>query len=139
VMECQKNSEFELVMESTQQPELPEKTGAASSSTPGWTSVLDDSALPEGQMTPVYPLGVNVLLARVGGAVFAVSGKCVHMACPLFMGRLEGYSIVCPCHDWRFDVRTGKFLNAPEIGLTVYPTKLEAGKLLVSLGGKDMA
>ncbi len=126
-------------MEYTQQPELPEKTGAASSSAPGWTSVLDDSALPEGQMTPVYPRGVNILLALVGGAVYAVSGKCAHMACPLFMGTLEGNTIVCPCHDWRFDVRTGKFLNAPEIGLTVYPTKLEAGKLLVSLGGKDMA
>ena len=126
-------------MESMQQPELQEKTGPTSSRALKWASVMDDSALPEGQMAPVYPQGVNVLLARVGGAVYAVSGKCAHMACPLFMGRLEGYTVVCPCHDWRFDVRTGKFLNAPEIGLTVYPTKLEAGKLLVSLGGKEMA
>ncbi|HMD98574.1 MAG TPA: Rieske (2Fe-2S) protein, partial [Terriglobia bacterium] len=88
----------------------------------------------EGCMAPVYPLGVNVFLARVGGAVYAVSGKCAHMACPLFMGRLEGYTVVCPCHDWRFDVRTGRFLDAPELALTVYPTKLEAGKLSVSLG-----
>ena len=126
-------------MKSTEEPALPDKTGATSSSAPGWTSVLDDRALLEGQMAPVYPLGVNVLLVRVGGAVYAVSGKCAHMACPLFVGRLEGYTVVCPCHDWRFDVRTGKFLNAPEIGLTVYPTKLEAGKLLVSFGGKDLA
>jgi len=126
-------------MKSTQEPALPDKAGAISNRAPGWTSVLDDSALPEGQMAAVYPLGVNVLLARVGGAVYAMSGKCAHMACPLFMGRLEGYTIVCPCHDWRFDVRTGKFLNAPEIGLTVYVTKLEAGKILVSLAGKEMA
>jgi 3-phenylpropionate/trans-cinnamate dioxygenase ferredoxin subunit len=85
-------------------------------------------------MTPVYPLGVNVLLARVEGAVYAVSGKCAHMACPLFMGRLEGHRIVCPCHDWRFDLRTGRFLAAPELGLTMYATKLEAGKLFVNLG-----
>jgi len=121
-------------MESTRQPESPEKAAPASSRAPGWTSVLDDSALPEGQMTPVYPFGVNVLLARVGGAVYAVSGKCAHMACPLFMGRLEGYTVVCPCHDWRFDVRTGRFLDAPELGLTVYPTKLEGSKLFVNLG-----
>ena len=119
------------------EPESPEKTGVTSSSAPGWTAVLDDSALPEGRMAPVYPLGVNVLLARVGGAVYAVSGKCAHMACPLFMGRLEGYTVVCPCHDWRFDVRTGRFVNAPELGLTVYLTKLEAGKLFVSLGRKE--
>jgi nitrite reductase/ring-hydroxylating ferredoxin subunit len=82
----------------------------------------------------VFPLGVNVLLARVGGAVYAVSGKCAHMACPLSGGRLEGNTIICGCHDWRFDIRTGKFLDAPELGLTVYLTKVEAGKLLINIG-----
>jgi len=89
-------------------------------------------------MSAVYPLGVNVLLARVGGAVYAVSGKCAHMACPLSTGRLEGSTVICGCHDWRFDVRTGKFLDAQELGLTVYPTKLEAGKLFVNMVREDL-
>ena len=126
-------------MSLTREPQLPGKTGNTPTTAHRWTPVLDDAALSEGRMAPVYPLGVNVVLARVGGAVYAVSGTCAHMACPLFMGRLEGYTIVCPCHDWRFDVRTGRFLNAPELGLTVYPTKLEAGKLFVHLGGKETA
>jgi 3-phenylpropionate/trans-cinnamate dioxygenase ferredoxin subunit len=124
-------------MNSTHEPEAPGKTGATSNSALHWTYVLDDPALPEGGIAPAYPLGVNVLLARVGGTVYAVSGKCAHMACPLFMGRLEGYTIVCGCHDWRFDVRTGRFLAAPELGLAVYPTKIEAGKLFVNLGSKE--
>jgi len=124
-------------MNSTHEPQLPGKTLPISAV--NWTYVLDDIALLEGRMAPVYPLGVNVVLARVGGAVYAVSGTCAHMACPLFMGRLEGYTIVCPCHDWRFDVRTGRFLNAPELGLTVYPTKLEAGKVFVNLSSKETA
>jgi len=126
-------------MSLTREPQLPGKTGNASTTAHSWTQVLDDAALPEGRMAPVYPLGVNVVLARVAGVVYAVSGTCAHMACPLFMGRLEGSTIVCPCHDWRFDIRTGRFLNAPELGLTVYPTKLEAGKLFVHLGGKEAA
>src|SRR5271157_1722144 len=126
-------------MMSAHQPELPGKTGGAPISALNWTYVLDDAVLPEGHMAPVFPLGVNVVLARVGGAAYAVSGKCAHMACPLSAGRLEGYTIICPCHDWRFDVRTGRFLDAPELGLRVYPTKLEAGKLYVSLSGKEMA
>jgi nitrite reductase/ring-hydroxylating ferredoxin subunit len=92
-------------MNSTHEPQLPGKTLPISAV--NWTDVLDDKALLEGRMAPVYPLGVNVVLARVGGAVYAVSGTCAHMACPLFMGRLEGYTIVCSCHDWRFDVRNG--------------------------------
>jgi nitrite reductase/ring-hydroxylating ferredoxin subunit len=99
-----------------------------------WTFASDESALAEGRMTPAYPAGVNIVLARVGGAVYAVAGKCAHMACPLFMGKLDGYTITCPCHDWRFDVRTGKFLDAPELGVAVYSTKSESGKIFVNLG-----
>ena len=98
-----------------------------------WTYVMDDTALPEGGMAPVFPLGVNVVMARVGGVVYAVSGRCAHMACPLFTGRLEGHALTCPCHDWRFDIRTGKFMDAPELAVRVYPTKSDAGKLFVGL------
>ena len=98
-----------------------------------WVYVLDDTALPEGHMMPSYPLGVNVILARVGGAVYAISGMCLHMACPLFTGKLEGYIITCPCHDWRFDIRTGQFLDAPDLSLVIYSTKSEDGKLFINL------
>jgi 3-phenylpropionate/trans-cinnamate dioxygenase ferredoxin subunit len=99
-----------------------------------WVYVMEDAALPEGSMAPVYPLGVNIVLARVDGTVYAVSGKCAHMACPLLNGALYGYTLTCACHDWSYDIRTGQFLAAPELGLTVYPAKAEAGKLFVSLG-----
>lgn len=99
-----------------------------------WIYVMEETALPEGSMAPVYPLGVNVVLARVGGTVYAVSDRCAHMACPLFTGALDGFTLTCSCHDWRFDIRTGQFLDAPELGVAVYPVKSEAGKLFVSLG-----
>ena len=98
-----------------------------------WTWVMEETALPEGGMAPVYPLGVNVVIARVGGSIYAVEGKCAHMACPWFTGTLDGHTLTCPCHDWRFDIRSGRFLDAPELGLTVYPAKSEAGKLFVDL------
>ena len=98
-----------------------------------WIYVMEETELPEGSMAPVYPLGVNVVVARVDGTLYAVSGKCAHMACPLFIGLLNGYILTCSCHDWRFDIRTGRFIDAPELGLPVYPVKSEAGKLFVSL------
>jgi 3-phenylpropionate/trans-cinnamate dioxygenase ferredoxin subunit len=55
------------------------------------------------------------------------------MACPLFTGKLEGYVITCPCHDWRFDIRTGQFLDAPKLALAIYSTKSEDGKLFINL------
>jgi nitrite reductase/ring-hydroxylating ferredoxin subunit len=99
-----------------------------------WTYVMDETARPEGAMAPAYPLGVNVVVARVRGTIYAVSGKCAHMACPRFTGAIEGEILTCPCHDWRFDIKSGRFLDAPELGLAVYPVKTEAGKVFVSLG-----
>ena len=67
--------------------------------------------------------------------------QCVDLlrpsATPEQRTRIANRTVACGCHDWRFDVRTGKFLDAPELGLTVYPTKLEAGKLFVNLGREE--
>jgi len=98
-----------------------------------WIAVMEDTLLGEGEMRAVFPLGMNVVVARVGGQVYAVSGACPHLGCPLFTGRLGGGVLTCPCHDWRFDVRTGEFLDAPELGLTTFPVKTDAGRLLVGL------
>jgi 3-phenylpropionate/trans-cinnamate dioxygenase ferredoxin subunit len=98
-----------------------------------WIYVLDDADLPEGHMVPCYPMGVNVALARAGGIVYAFSGMCLHMACPLFTGKLEGYIITCPCHDWRYDIRTGKFIDTSELGIGIYSTKSVDGRLFIDL------
>jgi 3-phenylpropionate/trans-cinnamate dioxygenase ferredoxin subunit len=98
-----------------------------------WTALMNEASLPEGGLKVAYPRGLNVVVARVDGAVYAVSGACPHMGCPLFTGSLTGGVLTCPCHDWRFDVRTGRFLSSPELGLTVYPVRSEAGVLFVNL------
>jgi 3-phenylpropionate/trans-cinnamate dioxygenase ferredoxin subunit len=112
--------------------EEPMQDEAAAAATP-WTSLMDDASLPEGALRASYPRGLNVVAARVAGTVYAVSGSCPHMGCPLFTGSLSGAVLTCPCHDWRFDVRTGQFLDAPELRLRVYPVKSEDGRLFIRL------
>ena len=98
-----------------------------------WIFVTDDNDLSEGCMMPVYPLGVHILLARVDGKPYALSGKCIHMACPLYTGTLEGVILTCPCHDWRYNIKTGIFLDAPELLLESYQIKSENRKLFIML------
>ena len=98
-----------------------------------WIDVLDENALAEGEMAPVYPLGVNIVVARVEGTLYALSGKCAHMACPLFMGALERHTLVCPCHDWRFDIRTGRLRADPDLSVPTYPVRTEGGRILVEV------
>ena len=102
---------------------------------PQWVPTIDDSKVRDGAYVPVYPKGLGILLVRVGGALHAVANKCAHMACPLEGGSLEGAVLTCPCHDWRFDVRTGQLLDAPELSIETFATRIEDGKVLVELKG----
>lgn len=102
---------------------------------PQWVSTIDAGKVHEGACVPVYPKGLSVLVVRVDGDLYAVANKCAHMACPLEGGQLEGGVITCPCHDWRFDVRTGRFLDAPELGIDTFATRIEDGKVLIQLKG----
>jgi 3-phenylpropionate/trans-cinnamate dioxygenase ferredoxin subunit len=98
-----------------------------------WIKAADESKLSEGRSLPVYPRGLGLLLVRVDGAVYAVANRCAHMACALEAGAVHGSTITCPCHDWRFDVRSGAFLDAPEISIPTYRVRLEGGDVLVDL------
>jgi 3-phenylpropionate/trans-cinnamate dioxygenase ferredoxin subunit len=90
--------------------------------------------LPEQALAPVFPKGLPVLLIRkTAGEIYALANKCPHMGCPLSRGHLDGYMLKCPCHDWRFDIRTGGFLNAQEIRLPAYEWKISKGDIFIKL------
>jgi nitrite reductase/ring-hydroxylating ferredoxin subunit len=100
---------------------------------PAWTCVLEANQLPEGVMTVVFPHGVPVMLVKRGESIYAVSNKCAHMGCTLSRGTLGGFIVECPCHEWTFDIRTGRFITAPEIQIPTYECKAEDGKIYVKI------
>jgi 3-phenylpropionate/trans-cinnamate dioxygenase ferredoxin subunit len=101
-----------------------------------WTFAIKESGLRTGGVTRAYPKGIAVLLIRLEGAVHAVSSNCPHMGCSLGGAILTGTILTCPCHEWQFDITTGKFISAPEIGLETYPAKIENGDILINLRGE---
>jgi len=97
-----------------------------------WVRVMKEDALRERSMAPVFPKGLPVLLIRkTAGEIYALSNRCAHMGCPLYRGTLDGYILQCPCHDWSFDIRTGAFVDAPEIALRTYEWKIEEGHIFI--------
>lgn len=95
--------------------------------------VAELAGLAEGKPSAVFPLGLPVLLVRRGAEVFALENRCAHMGCPLAAGRLDGYLLQCPCHDWRFDIRDGRFLDAPELAVKIYAAEVKDGKVFVRI------
>jgi nitrite reductase/ring-hydroxylating ferredoxin subunit len=93
--------------------------------------VLEEKELQEGIMKLIRVEGLPVLLIRQLGQIYAIDNRCPHMACGFSGGSLDGSVIICPCHDWRFDLKTGEYEDDPQIKLKSFDWKIESGKIWV--------
>ncbi len=100
-----------------------------------WVFAIKEDELADDEKKALLIEDDKVLLIRKDGLFFAISNKCPHMECPLSKGTLEQYILKCPCHDWRFDIRSGEFLDAKEIKVPIYETKRMDGSVFVNMGG----
>jgi 3-phenylpropionate/trans-cinnamate dioxygenase ferredoxin subunit len=55
------------------------------------------------------------------------------MGCKFSGGSIDGDFVVCPCHEWRFNLETGEYENDPEYVLATYQFKINDGKIWVKL------
>jgi nitrite reductase/ring-hydroxylating ferredoxin subunit len=95
--------------------------------------VLEDKELQEGSMKRVTIEGIPILLVKVAGEIFAIDNRCPHMSCGFDGGSLDGDVIICPCHDWRFDLKTGEYEEDKNFKLTKYEWKIRGGKIWVKV------
>jgi nitrite reductase/ring-hydroxylating ferredoxin subunit len=76
--------------------------------------------------------GQTIILCRSGEEVRAMEGICPHRGAQLSQGRLVGNVLVCPWHDWAFDVTTGHGLSNPMSRLCRYEVEVRDGDVFVS-------
>jgi len=91
------------------------------------------SALREGQGITIFAAGRNVALFKIDGEVLALDGVCPHKGAPLGLGWCEDGVVACPMHGWRFDIRTGDCLDAPDRPATPLPVRINGETIEVAL------
>jgi 3-phenylpropionate/trans-cinnamate dioxygenase ferredoxin subunit len=99
----------------------------------GFVEVLDEKGLEEGKMLRVSVEGTPVLFVKQKGKIFVFDNRCPHQSCALSGGSLDGMIIICPCHDWRFNLETGEYEDGPSFKLNMFEWKIESGKIWVKL------
>jgi len=82
---------------------------------PDLTQGVPLSDIADGGMLLGHVGGDEVLLARRGGEVFAVSAHCSHYHGPLAEGLLVGDTVRCPWHHACFSLRTGEPVHPPAL------------------------
>lgn len=79
--------------------------------------------------------GVEVALARVGEAWFAVEDRCSHAGCPFSSeASIEDGRIVCNCHGSEFELATGEVVRGPaENPVRTFPVRLNGDVIEVDV------
>lgn len=73
-------------------------------------------------------------LFHVAGTFWAIDDVCTHDGGPLAEGELEGFTVRCPRHGAKFDIRTGKALTMPATRATVaHEVKVIDGEVYIRL------
>ena len=75
---------------------------------------------------------------NVDGEYYAIDNICPHVGGVLHAGKQEGGVIICPIHEWKFDVKTGKCIWPGECELATYPLKVSGGDILVGVDSPSL-
>jgi nitrite reductase/ring-hydroxylating ferredoxin subunit len=100
---------------------------------PVFTPVAPIESLQPGSLKDVEAEGIHILLCYLDGEVYAYRNACPDSVLPLHEGTLEGYTLLCPWHSCRYDIRTGKRLDGAPGRLQVIPAAVRDGTIQLAL------
>ena len=98
---------------------------------PVYHDALGVEEIAEGALRAAVVNGMSVLLARVGGEVYAIRNQCGESPLPLDMGTLDGAVVRCSWHGCQYDIRTGRQLEG-DGRVQVVPVTTEGGRIRVA-------
>lgn len=95
--------------------------GTANAEDPGflwdfWYPAARSTEIRVQKLAKALLLEVPLVLGRTGaGKAFAMRDACPHRGIPLSYGRVEGNTVECCYHGWRFDARSGQCVEIPSL------------------------
>ena len=101
---------------------------------PDFVRICSQSELPPpNQVREFTTNGRALCVANVNGAIAVLDGTCPHQGGPLGEGTVEEGRVVCPWHNFAFDVHTGLASDDPEMRVDVFDARIENGELRANL------
>lgn len=78
-----------------------------------WTDVCAAGELAEGRPAKRTVAGVELLLVREAGSVYALADRCAHRGGALHEGRVEDGCVTCPVHGSTYRLDDGSVVRGP--------------------------
>lgn len=104
-----------------------------------WTVVGPLDAISPGTTKVVRRGALQAALFRLdSGELYAVDNRCPHEGYPLVQGDLDGCTLTCLWHNYKFDLRDGRCLKGDE-AVATYPVRVTDGQVELLLTAPDPA
>ena len=97
-----------------------------------WVEVLKTDQLDESKGTTVFVNERDIALYRYQGDFYALDNQCVHRNGQLGDGHMEGANVICPLHQWDYDVRTGVSRYDAQENVAVYPVRVSDDRVEIN-------
>lgn len=94
------------------------------------------SDVKEGKLKKVDVDGDEICLINSAGKIYALDNLCPHQDGPINEGYIEDGEVVCPWHQAKFDIKTGKAnkdTDWADVDLKSYEVKVEGDDILVKI------
>ena len=98
-----------------------------------FVKVASLSELAPGSAKAVEVKGKAIALFNVQGTIYATDNTCLHQGGPLGEGELMGEVVICPWHQWEYNVRTGEMVGNSSVKLATYPLQVEGIDIKVAV------
>jgi nitrite reductase (NADH) small subunit/3-phenylpropionate/trans-cinnamate dioxygenase ferredoxin subunit len=76
----------------------------------------------QGRAVPVD--GRMVAVFRKGDQFFAIDDLCPHMGASLAEGYVEGHTVTCPWHAWRFCIKDGTWEDNTRVKIDAFEVRV---------------
>lgn len=98
---------------------------------PNYVDVLKTDQLEDGKGTTVFVNERDIALYKFEGDFYALDNTCVHRQGKLGDGWMDGANVICPLHQWDYDVRTGISRWNNQETVAVYPVRVEGDSVQI--------
>jgi nitrite reductase (NADH) small subunit len=93
------------------------------------------SEFPPGKVREIIAAGQVLAVARINDQLFAIDGLCPHQGGPLGQGKLDGEVVICPWHQFAFDMKTGFCTSSRNLAQKRRSVRVEGDRVVVQIDG----
>jgi nitrite reductase/ring-hydroxylating ferredoxin subunit len=110
--------------------DIPEFSPELIQGEPQWRDVMAAADIADGEIKRIECPTRTLFVYREGEDYKVYDSHCPHQVTNIPHLALEGLTLTCPKHQWKFDIRTGACIEKGKHPLKAFETQVEGGRIL---------